>query len=304
LNFKKAETVLISGGSGLVGTELSELLQNKGFCVIHLTRSLNSKSNYQTSYWNPKQGVIDEGIIEKTHYIIHLAGAGIADKHWSDSRKIEILDSRVKTAELLFETVKRVNPNLKAFISASGVGYYGATTSDNIFSEEDPNATDFLGETCKKWEDAADLFSNLNSRVVKLRTGLVISKTGGAIKKMSLPIKLGIGSALGSGKHYMPWIDISDLAKLYVEAIENELYTGTYNAVSSEHQTNEQFTKTLAKQLNKPLFLPKVPAFLLRLVFGELSTIALEGSRVSNQKLISSNFKFNFPTLESSLKSI
>ena len=288
--------ILITGGTGLVGTRLTELLINNNHEVVILTRSPDAENEFK---WNISENYIDEKALINVDYIIHLAGAGIADERWSDKRKKIIIDSRVDTASLLFDKVKAQKIKLKGFISASGIGYYGAVTSEKIFQETDSPGNDFLGDVCVKWEDAALQFENLNIPVTILRTGIVLSEKGGALEKMILPVI----SPLGSGKQYMPWIHIDDLCYMYIKAIEGNL-TGIFNAVAPEHHNSKTFSKTLAKSIDKPFVSINAPSFMLKLMFGDMSKILLEGSRVSAKKIEKDKYTFKFPTLKTALKNL
>lgn len=297
------ETVLISGGTGLVGKHLTKSLKEKGYRVAILSRD-KTDPDFLTYTWDVEKKEIEQAAIESADYIIHLAGANIGEKAWTTERKKLIIDSRIKTAELIFEKTKEIKNNIKAFISASAVGYYGAVTSDKIFHEQDPPAGDFLGETCKLWEQATDKFNNLGIRTVKIRTGLVLSQNGGALEKMVIPAKLGFGSAIGSGKQYMPWIHISDLCNIYIKAIEDLKMTGAYNAAAPEHLSNKDFNKTLASVLHKPFWFPAVPAFVMKILFGKMSVILLKGSRVSSEKIMKAGYHFSFPGLRAALSDL
>ena len=248
--------------------------------------------------------MIEEGAIENADYIIHLAGAGIADKRWTNKRKKEIADSRIKTANLLYEKVKASNVILKAFISASAIGYYGTVTTDKIHTEDNLPARDFLGKTCQLWEKAAGQFSSLDIRTVKIRIGVVLARDGGALPKMALPVKLFAGAPIGSGNQYMPWIHVDDLCNIFIKVIESEEMNGIYNAVSPNHTTNKELTKAIAEILNKPLILPNVPAWFLKLIFGEMAGILLNGSRVSSEKIVREGVEFKYPELERALRDI
>lgn len=298
--------VLITGGTGLVGKALTKLLVEKGYSVTILTRDKNLTSkhpNIAYSYWDINKGIIDKEELLSANYMVHLAGAGIADKPWSEKRKTEILDSRVKPIKLIYNILKN-NPNqLKAFISASGVGYYGAITTNTIFDETALAANDFLGKTCLQWELAVDELNDLSIRTVKLRTGIVLAQNGGALPKMMQPFKFSLGAALGSGKQIMPWIHIDDLAQLYVAAIENDNFNGAYNAIA-RNVSNKDFSKILSKTMNKPFWLPNVPGFMLKFFLGEMAVILLEGSAVNNQKLLQTGFKLKFTDLEVALKDL
>ena len=290
--------VLITGGSGLIGTELSRKLKEKGYDVAVLSRKKHRDPDIQNYLWDPGKNEIEEGAIEKADYIIHLAGANISGKRWSKKRKQEIIDSRVETAKLLFSKVAETKTRLKAFISASAGNYYGTLTSEKIFSEGDPPSEDFLGETCKKWEQAAMKFEESGIRTVVLRNGVVISPEGGAIKKMSVSVKLGLGSPVGSGKQYFPWIHIEDLCNIYIKAIEDSKMQGAYNAVAPGHINNRDVMKALADAYNRPYWAPSVPAFVMKILFGEMADILLNGSRISSDKIREAGYQFYFTDFE------
>lgn len=298
--FYKMEKVLITGGSGLIGRRLSFLLKSRGYEVRILSRSNNPKNNYKTFVWNVSEQYINDSAFEGLKHIIHLAGAGIADKRWSEKRKKEIIASRVASTNLLYNTVKRLKTPLNSFISASATGYYGAVTSETIFEEKDKPAKDFLGKVCSLWEDSIFQFNEIKIRTVALRTGIVLSKDGGALKKMKTPII----TSLGNGKQYMPWIHIDDLCELYIKAIEDEQFKGAFNAVSPEHISNLSFSKKISKIFNYPFLALGAPSFILQIVFGEMSTIILNGSRISANKIKQAGFKFKFENLEKALKNL
>ena len=298
--FYKMEKVLITGGSGLIGRRLSFLLKSRGYEVRILSRSNNPKNNYKTFVWNVSEQYINDSAFEGLTHIIHLAGAGIADKRWSEKRKKEIIASRVASTNLLYNTVKRLKTPLNSFISASATGYYGAVTSETIFEEKDKPAKDFLGKVCSLWEDSIFQFNEIKIRTVALRTGIVLSKDGGALKKMKTPVI----TSLGNGKQYMPWIHIDDLCELYIKAIEDEQFKGAFNAVSSEHISNLSFSKKVSKIFNHPFLAIGAPSFILQIVFGEMSTIILNGSRISANKIKQAGFKFKFENLEKALKNL
>jgi len=294
------EKVLITGGSGLIGRRLSFLLQSRGYEVRILSRSNNPKNNYKTFVWNVSEQYINDSAFEGLNHIIHLAGAGIADKRWSEKRKKEIIASRVASTNLLYNSVKRLKTPLNSFISASATGYYGAVTSETIFEEKDKPAKDFLGKVCSLWEDSIFQFNEIKIRTVALRTGIVLSKDGGALKKMKTPII----TSLGNGKQYMPWIHIDDLCELYIKAIEDEQFKGAFNAVSPEHISNLSFSKKISKIFNYPFLALGAPSLILQIVFGEMSTIILNGSRISANKIKQAGFKFKFENLEKALKNL
>lgn len=292
--------VLITGGSGLIGKRLSFLLASRGYEVRILSRSNSLKNNYKTFLWNVTEQYINDSAFEGLNHIIHLAGAGIADKRWTEKRKKEITDSRVVSTNLLYNTVKRLEIPLNSFISASATGFYGSITSETIFKEIDKPAKDFLGKVCSLWERSIFQFNEMKIRTVALRTGIVLSKDGGALKKMKTPVI----TALGNGKQYMPWIHIDDLCELYIKAIEDEQFKGAFNAVSSEHISNLSFSKKISKIFNHPFLAIGAPNFILQIVFGEMSTIILNGSRISANKIKQAGFKFKFENLEKALKNL
>ncbi|WP_397446438.1 TIGR01777 family oxidoreductase [Polaribacter sp. R77954] len=288
--------ILITGGTGLVGSKLTKLLIDKNHEVVILSRNPKNSNAFK---WDVSKNYIDEKAFDNVAYIIHLAGAGIADERWSEKRKKIIIDSRVATANLLYEKVKALKINLKGFISASGSGYYGAVTRDTIFTETDKPGDDFLGEVCVQWENAAHQFKKLDVPVTILRTGVVLSKNGGALEKMRTPIV----SPLGSGKQYMPWIHIDDLCEMYLKAIDDD-FTGIFNAVSTEHHTSKSFSKILAKSINRPYVGIPVPSFMLKLLFGDMAIILLEGSRISAKKIEKNGYSFRFKTLKKALNNL
>jgi uncharacterized protein (TIGR01777 family) len=294
--------ILITGGTGLIGTRLSEILIDLGYDVAHLSRKPSKVTHYKAFRWNVKEGTLDDNAITYADYIVHLAGANLADGKWTDERKKEILDSRVQSSLLLYRKLKELPHHVKGFISSSAIGIYG-NSGDRLVTEESVYGDDFLADVTKQGESAAWKVHELGIRTVLFRTGIVLSDKGGALPQIARPVKLMAGAPLGSGKQYMSWIHIDDLCRLYVEAIENTSFSGVYNAVAPNPVTNEEFTKTLAKVMGKPLVLPKVPAFGLKLMLGEVSEILLGGQRVSGNKVLHSGFTFEYATLDKALAS-
>ncbi|WP_449399494.1 TIGR01777 family oxidoreductase [Chryseobacterium wanjuense] len=230
----------------------------------------------------------------------------MSEKRWTAERKKELISSRVDSAQLILKTLREKKIKLKSFITASGINYYGTKTTDTIFTEKDNPGNDFLSEVVVLWERVADDFKeqNLAERVVKIRTAVVLSEKDGALKKMIPTIKMRIGSPLGSGHQYMPWIHINDICSIYEFALKNSGLDGAYNATAPEHITNKDLTEKIAEALKKPLFMPNVPGFVLKLIFGELADALLEGSRSSSQKIQDAGFQFEFPRLEVALKDL
>lgn len=296
------EIVLITGASGAIAIELSKKIE-KEYTVRFLTRKKKAENEFE---WNLENNTIDERAFEDLSHIIHLAGANISEKRWTEERKKELISSRVDSAKLILNTLKKKNIKLKSFISASGINFYGTKTTDKIFTENDALGNDFLSEVVVVWEKAANEFKEQNQaeRVVKIRTAVVLSKNEGALAKMKTPIQFGIGSPLGSGKQYMPWIHIDDICSIYEFALKNPEVEGSYNASAPQHTTNENLTKLIAKVLKKPLFMPNVPSFILKLIFGELADALLEGSRASSEKIMKAGFEFQFPDLKMALEDL
>ncbi len=304
-------TVLISGGTGLVGTALTKSLMGKGYKVIILTRGDREDGvrlpgvNYAD--WDIRKQFIDKDAISQSDYIIHLAGAGIADKRWTEKRKKEIVNSRVEGGELLANCLAQIPNKVKALISASAIGWYGADPmipNPEPFEETDPPDKEFLGETCRKWEMSVSSVTNLNKRVVYIRTGIVLSKNGGALKEFLKPLGFGIAPILGSGKQIISWIHIDDLVGIYIMAIENERMNGAYNAVASQPVTNKNFILQFAKARRK-FYIPfPVPAFLLEILKGEMSIEVLKSATVSNKKIRSEGFQFRYDDIRSAFAEI
>lgn len=295
--------ILITGGSGLLGSSLTQKLLSENIDVVHLTREKNSKNDVKNYLWNWGKNEIDERCFNGITHIIHLAGAGIAEKAWTQKRKNTIVKSRVLTARLLHSKIESLNIDLKAFISASAVGFYGAQVSEKEFNESDVSYEDFMGNCCKQWENAADLFIPI-SRVVKLRLGVILDKDFGALPRIARMIKNRIGSPLGTGNQYMPWIHIDDAVEIFYKAIRNNEYSGVYNAVSTENITNSILTKSVGRVLNRKIWLPNVPSFILRFLYGEMSDTILKGVKVSNKKIKNLGFKFKYNKIDEALKYI
>lgn len=293
------KTVLISGGTGLVGSVLTKKLRTAG----HRVRILSRQKGEDHFYWNPEKNEIDASAFENLDAVIHLAGASIA-KRWTASYKKELYSSRIDTSKLIFEQLKKSNTKIECFISASGVNYYGTETSRHIFTEEDPNSNDFLGKLCADWEAAAFDFEQLGARVCALRTAVVLSADGGMIKKLIPAAKFNMVSALGSGNQIVPWIHIDDLADIYKWLIENPNLSGAFNASATQIVNSREFTKAFVGAMGKKIILPNTPAFMLKLIFGETASIMLEGSAVSNKKIKDTGFRFQFDNLETAFKNL
>lgn len=293
-------TILITGGSGMIGTALTNTLREEGHSVRHLSRTAGVHDGVKAYAWNIERGTMDERALEGVEHVVHLAGAGIADKRWTDARVKLLIDSRCASARLLLERVQSNGTGIKSFVSAAGINYYGAVTSDHIYSETDPPGTDTIARISIAWEEAVDEWASY-CRVVKLRTPIVLSPTGGALEKLTAPVRWGLGSPLGSGEQWVPWVHINDLVRIYHQAIIQEAMIGAYNVNTGIDVTNADLMRTIAQVLGKAYFLPRVPSFLLKVILGELSSVLLEGSRASNTRLGQTNFVFEFPELKVAL---
>lgn len=294
--------VLITGGTGMIGMNLSEKLHQLGFEVIHLSRTENKSARFPRYAWDVDKRYIDEKAFEGVEVIVHLAGASI-DQRWTPKNRQEIIESRVASADLLYQSIrKNLGIRLKRFVSMSAIGFYGSDTGEQLISESQPPGNDFLAEIVTKWEAAADQFQSV-CPVTKLRTGVVLTNEGGALKKMSLPVRLGIGSPIGTGKQWMSWIHLDDVVNAFSDAVEGKL-EGTYNLVAPVPETNAVFTKEMANVLKKPFFFPNVPSFVLKIIFGEMASIILGGNKVSSEQLIRAGYIFKYPELKPALKDL
>jgi uncharacterized protein (TIGR01777 family) len=299
------KTILITGGTGLLGTHLIPIIKETGFRIHVLSRSSNPILHCDAVFtWNIDQGEIDERAFEGVTHIVHLAGEGIADGRWTESRMKSIISSRVKSAELILSILKKRSQRIEVLVSGSAVGWYGAKTDNQLHTEDESPESDFMGETCRLWEEAADAYDDVASRIVKVRTGIVLAKESGAFPKLIQPFRMHLGAALGSGNQQMPWIHIDDIVQVFYHAITNEKYSGAINASATESCSNMEFSKTLAKILGRILLPIHVPTFFLKMLLGDMSVVVLEGSRVSNSKLKKQGFQFKFEKLDDALKNL
>lgn len=307
-------TVLITGGTGLVGKALSIALIKKGHDVTILTRSKKKESPLpgKPSYaeWNIDKNEIDIDALQKCDYIIHLAGANIMEKKWTKEYKQQIVESRTKSSQLIFQVLKNNENRVKAIISASAIGWYG--DDKNVvhakqagFVETDPPGNDFAGNTCQLWEESVEAFTTLGKRLVKLRTGIVLSKDGGALPAFIKPLRWGISIILGNGRQIMSWIHIHDLCKLFIHALENENISESYNAVAPQPVTNRLFMQKLATALkNKLAITIAIPRFILKILLGSRSGELIKSTTVSCEKILQAGFTFDYPVLTEALKDL
>ncbi len=303
------ETVLISGGTGLIGQHLSSLLIASGYRVIILSRSpgKQSKENIQYAIWNVQEGIMDEQAFCSADYIVHLAGANVAEKRWTKKRKKEIIESRTQSSELIVDSLKTLPHKIKAVISASAIGWYGPDTKGSPqkgFTENTAADDSFLGRTCALWEDSIIPAENF-TRLVILRTGIVFSNEGGAFAEFKKPISKGIAPIIGSGKQIISWIHIADLCKMYLFAVKNQELHGIYNAAAPTPVSNKELILSMAAKIRGKVFIPVyVPGFLLKLILGELSIEILKGTTVNPEKIRKQGFSFNYPTLEHAINDL
>jgi len=298
----KPKHILLTGGTGLIGRSLTKQLLENGYQVSLLSRSPGNDLLVKTFLWDIGKSEIDAHCIDGVDTIVHLAGAGIADKPWTDKRKKELIDSRTKSIELVYGLLRTKGHQVKSLISASAIGFY-SDRGDELMTELSPPSNDFMAQCCIAWEKAVDEGATLGLRIVKFRTGVVLDNSG-ALAKLAQPVKLYVGSPLGNGNQWIPWIHWLDVIDMYMYAIENESFTGVYNMVSPKPVTNKQLTQAVAKQLHKPIWLPNVPSFVLKVLLGEMSTIVLGSTKVSSQKIEEAGYQFKYPELTAALKEI
>ncbi|MCW3093181.1 MAG: hypothetical protein JWP81_4250 [Ferruginibacter sp.] len=305
------ETVLITGGSGLIGRQLTKYLTIEGYSVIILTRKMPVPSpadpNISYALWSVKEQTIDAAAIQKADYIIHLAGAGVVDKKWTPTYRTEIVKSRTESSALLIRALQNNCHKVKAVVSASAIGWYGEDPSPlkGGFVETDQPDAGFLGETCKLWEESIEPLEKMGVRLVKLRTGIVLSNDGGALTEFKKPVQFGIAGILGNGKQVVSWIHIDDLCRIYGAAIENQQFSGSYNAVAPNPVPNKELTMELARQIKGKFYIPiHIPAIALKIMLGERSTEVLKSTTVNCKKLRNAGFSFLYPSLEAALQQL
>lgn len=299
--------ICITGGTGLIGRRLTSLLSAQGHEILILSRSAKAGAQgISFATWDPEQGTIDAAAVRDCDAIIHLAGAGVAEKRWTKKRKSEILNSRTQSSALLVQTLKENKGKVKAVISSSAIGWYGADRENGKpFTETDPPYSDFLGQTCLQWEQSIEPVEQSGIRLVKLRTGIVLSNEGGALKEFKKPLQFGLASVLGSGKQIISWIHIDDLCRMFLYALENENLHGSYNAAAPIPVSNKELTLKLAKKMRGNAFITApVPSFVLKMMLGEMSIEVIKSTTVSAEKLQQSGFQFLYPSIDAALNEL
>ncbi len=302
-------TILITGGTGLVGKALTEQLIEKNYQVIILTRTIKNvatQKNISYALWNVKEQKIDASALKKADAIIHLAGAGVMDKKWTPAYKQEIRDSRIKSSDLILKTLKTIEHKVQVIVSASAIGWYGEDKTEGHFFSENENADPaFLGEVCKEWEESIEPATDMGIRVVKLRTGIVLSNKGGAYPEFKSSLKFGVASILGSGKQMISWIHIDDLCRQYIFALEHDTLTGSYNAVAPKPVNNKTMTLAIAKKIKGTFFIPAhVPQFVLTIMLGDRSVEILKSATVGAEKIKNAGFTFLYPSVEGAIEEL
>lgn len=295
--------MLITGASGLIGRRLTEWLLQKGCRVSHLGRSIR-KGVVPSFQWDPQKGTLDARAFEGVDTIIHLAGAGIADKRWNASRKKEILDSRIQSTTLLHDFLSTNPHGVRAIVSASAIGYYGFSLENTVLREDSPAGSDFLSSVVVQWEQAIDQLDLPGIRMVKIRIGIVLANNGGALKEMARPVAWGIGAPLGTGRQIVSWIHLDDLCGIFIKAVQDDLMHGVYNATAPNPASNRELMQAIAHRMGRPLLLPPIPPLILRMAVGEMADLVLFGSHVSSQKIQDAGFAYTYPTLQEALENL
>lgn len=295
--------VLVTGASGLLGKRLSELLNDKGYEVHTVGRETTYKPGSRNFYWNIESGELQKGALDRVTAIIHLAGAGIAEGRWSNSRKQEIIDSRVKSANLLFKVLKQNKQEVKTFISASAVGFYG-DCGNEILSEEHKPGKDFLSQVCQKWENAAIHFTKLGIREVRCRIGIVLAKGGGALPELTRTLPLGVAGYFTKSPLYYPWIHIDDVCGILIHALENESMRGAYNTTAPAPVLMKKLIEEIVRAKKSKALVVPAPSLAIQIAMGEMSTLVLGSQRCSAAKILGTGYQFKYPEIGEALKAV
>lgn len=294
--------VVIAGGSGMLGKKLYTLLANHQFQPVILSRSANVPG-FESAQWNPAKGEIDRQVLSQASAIVNLAGRSVGDKRWNDSFKQSLVDSRKQSTQLLVKEVNNLGLDDVTFVNASATGYYGFHRGEEVLKEDADPGNDFFGHLCFEWEKEAKQLEH-PERLVIFRLGVVLDKREGAYPKLKAPILASMGSPIGSGKQWFPWIHVDDALNAMLYAIKSKALSGTYNLVAPERVTNRKMMKEMANSLNKQMLLPNVPAFAIKLLVGEFAKSLLGSLRVDSQKLQQEGFEYRYGTLESAIREL
>ncbi len=300
-----SQTVLITGGTGSIGRRLTQLLQQEGYRVSLLSRSTTSIPDVRVYQWDIRKGHIDPQAIATADHIIHLAGEGIADERWTDARKESIMSSRTQSTDLLVQALAKNPHHVKSFVGASAIGFYGGDTADRPLTETSQGGSDFLAQVVRAWERAEEQIASIGIRTVKLRIGVVLMAEGGALPKLAQPVRLGAGAPIGSGQQYVSWIHLDDLCRLFIQGLSDESWQGVYNAVAPNPVTNEALTRAIAGVLHRPLLLPNIPNFAIKLMYGEMAIVVTGGNYVLNKRITDeTNFQYQYADLTKALENL
>jgi uncharacterized protein (TIGR01777 family) len=297
-------TVLIAGGTGLIGKHLSQMLAEQGHSVRHLSRKEDFSARFPAFAWDVDRGIVDEAAFKGVDHIVNLAGAGIADKAWTKARKQLIIESRVKSTLLLKAQMEKTDWKPQSYISSAAIGFYGNVPEDRWIGEDQPVGSGFLAESCDAWEGAIRALKSTGVRTVALRIGLVLTLDGGALPQLLGPLRFGVAPYMGSGQQWYAWIHIDDLCRMFVAAIENEEMKGVYNAVAPNPVRNKDFTRAIIRDWKSRALLIPAPSWALRIGLGEMADVVLSGARVSANRIMNTGFEFEYPYLENALKAL
>jgi uncharacterized protein len=295
------KTIVLAGGSGLIGKRLQQMLHERGYTVRVLTRTPTVEGEFG---WDPAAGRIDEAALKDAEAIINLAGAGIADARWTPRRKQLLIDSRVQSARVLCETIRKSGQFPECYISASAIGWYGDTGEELLFEEHLPGSAGFMPQCCVAWEQAAEKVGALGVRTVMLRIGVVLAREGGALAEMIKPMRFGLGAYFGNGKAWWSWIHRDDLCRMFIWALEHQQIDGIFNAVAPHPVRNLPMVKACADAMHRRVLLAPAPELALQLALGEMSAVVLNSNKVSCDKALAAGFTFKYPEIDGALEAI
>lgn len=295
------KTILITGGTGLLGTRLSHFLNDMGYQIRHLSRKENLTAKYPAYYWNPDKGEINNNALQNIDGIIHLAGANLADERWTENVKKKLINSRVESTNLLAKTLEQTNAKPSVFVACSAVGFYG-NQDNKILTENSPAGNDFMSEICVKWEQSALAIRQQGIRTPIIRVGVVLSSNGGAFAEMKKSYPLHVGAYFGNGQQYYPWIHLDDICQIFIKSLEDSSMNATYNGCAPTPITNKELARAISDAYQQKTLLTPVPKFALKLMMGEMSSIVLNSTRAIPEALINKGFEFQHPEPISAIK--